>query len=520
MRSGPPAVSATGVSAATGARAEGSTAFWLYAAVAVLGLAFWFVIGFPFGNHNESYAWTVRLDRTGLWGAMTARFETVSGMRPLGTAVAWLTYHGSHGSTALTQLVNLVTTLTAWILLARAMPERRLFAWLAFLNGAVFFAGYLYLFHLHGVFYGFALLWLTAAMAECLRGLTQKSYRALAIAAWIAALFHPHVLILLLALTVGALIEFAALRTRPMLVFAAAVVVFSVVEAAALVPREAVMEVKNRMHGMLTSYRTVEVQRAVSVAAAAVTLFAASSLRGAPARILALGLSGAGLAACAALDLPLLLVWPGVCLAKAAWHGRWSLAALLAASLTFSYISPTGSPTYLVFVLLLCTALTGVDQPQRERWLARIPHAWAGILVVVSLALAFLVRGGATVPVVTRLALPLLSERERTHQLERVIAWYLVSPYRRLRVRFAQEARGPVVSATAIDRRHRPPTQVINLSIYLASRRGPEQPDGPVVVVAFGGEDVPGARRVLQIPGRWAGPAAVCLADRPPEWVP
>ena len=50
---------------------------------------------------------------------------------------------------------------------------------------------------------------------------------------------------------------------------------------------------------MLTSYRTVEVQRAVSVAAAAVTLFAASSLRGAPARILALGLSGAGLAACA-----------------------------------------------------------------------------------------------------------------------------------------------------------------------------------------------------------------------------
>lgn len=62
----------------------------LFGILSIAGLSFWFILGFPFGNHNESYLWMVQFNRMGLGEVLVKGLKPVTGFRPLGVAVAWL----------------------------------------------------------------------------------------------------------------------------------------------------------------------------------------------------------------------------------------------------------------------------------------------------------------------------------------------------------------------------------------------------------------------------------------------
>src|SRR5439155_26780253 len=104
--------------------------------------------------------------------------------------------------------------LGAWAWVARGVRERRLFALLSLAAGGVFFAGYIWVFHLHGIFYG-PLLLFVAGLARAARGpLDLRTLLGVFVGALVTALAAPYALPLAVAFVLGATIETPFLRSR------------------------------------------------------------------------------------------------------------------------------------------------------------------------------------------------------------------------------------------------------------------------------------------------------------------
>ena len=120
----------------------------------------------------------------------------------------------------------------------------------------------------------------------------------------------------------------------------------------------------------------------------------------------------------------------------------------------------------------------------------------------------------------SRLATPLLAERERTYQGEALLAWLHHSPYCDRDIEFVAESGNPVDSVGgAIDRRFRPPASIDDMQLHwrtaLQCRRGDAMAGATApAVLTFGGPAQSDAKPVLEIPGRYAGPATVWIRDR------
>ncbi|MES1226687.1 MAG: hypothetical protein ABUT20_65035, partial [Bacteroidota bacterium] len=125
----------------------------VYLLLTLSGLSFYFFMGFPFDNHNESYLWLAIFKKVSLCDTLTKNVIHIESFRPLGMANAWLSYKLS-GNIYLQQILNWLFVLSSFTLLFTVVKNKILFSFLSFIVCGCFFAGYIYLFHLHGVFYG------------------------------------------------------------------------------------------------------------------------------------------------------------------------------------------------------------------------------------------------------------------------------------------------------------------------------------------------------------------------------
>jgi hypothetical protein len=126
----------------------------------------------------------------------------------------------------------------------------------------------------------------------------------------------------------------------------------------------------------------------------------------------------------------------------------------------------------------------------------------------VMLATAVAVRAGVEVPVLSRLASPLLAEGERTRQFEMLVDRLMASHWRDSPARFVSEARNPA-SADAIDRRFRAPTNDHHLETWLDWKRGRPPITGDTLWFGFGGDTPAGMDTLLLARSRHAGDALV-----------
>src|SRR5262249_2614131 len=147
-----------------------------------------------------------------------------------------------------------------------------------------------------------------------------------------------------------------------------------------------------------------------------------------------------------------------------------SLATTTAGAGLLSGIAPSGSPTYAIFAIVLGAMALTWGSTTTERVLGRVDERWGLALLLFISLLAVVLRAGVEVPIVSRLARPLLAEREKTKQLETLINWVLSSEYRGSRL-VLEEAVNPVDGGRdVIERWRRPPTYQEYLDEYLASR--------------------------------------------------
>jgi len=57
------------------------------------------------------------------------------------------------------------------------------------------------------------------------------------------------------------------------------------------------------------------------------------------------------------LGQPVLFIWIALCLTKTVLLKKWSIAALLIVSVLLPVVTATGSPTYTIFVLMVCSVV-------------------------------------------------------------------------------------------------------------------------------------------------------------------
>ena len=482
-----------------------------FAWLAAVGIGCWFVVGFPFGNHNESYYWAARFQYESGWDVLWTRTLAAT-PRPLGQGLAFFGWQVVGGSSWLVQLFNFAVAAVALCMTARIVPETRTFGVTAFAVGGGFFTGYVYLFHLHGIFYS-PLLALIAALlylheAERLTP-ARRDVAAAACALGVGVLFHPYALLLFLGYVSGTVLErweesSAADRLRQ-----GTLALVSVAVLAATRPGHHAVSGDN-VRAFVASYALAAMTPLLVVLA---SILAAATPLGIAAltRRQRFSLAGGALLCCAVFVVagwPVVVVWIAVAIAKAACLGKWSLAGLTASAALLPIIAPSGSPTYAVFAMFVSAIVFAWGWTAMERMLEPLGARWIALALVLTVLLAGAVRIGIEVPVVSWAARPLMAEREKTKQLETIIDWMLASEYRHASLVLERNANPAEVGRAAVERRWRPPTYQDYLDAYLATRRG----DGtgrPTLLVTFGNHEQPGMTLVKTVPGQFAGAAMV-----------
>lgn len=503
----------------------------LYFILTVLGFSFWFFMAVPFATHREGYSWLATV-RSHPFSYAFLNHMSVT-YRPLGQAAGWLgvllldprVFPTSVPRQALLQGFVYGTFVLAWWLMYRAAAQRRLFALVAFVAGGVFFSGYVHLFHIYGVMYSPVVLTLGGLLLFHASGAFGKREVWFAVAATILAFWHPFATALFVSFYFGFCLETFRQRNRTQRV--RALLILLVAGAVALgtglifARHDAeAMSLHTRLLGFLVSYRTNEINLVASLVAFGLTQLA----------VLSMGLSSklkvAGtLLVCAlsavflAEGLPLLLLWVAAVLIKLLRSRSWSLLFLTLTAALLPFGGGIGSPVFALFAVILAVYVTPLGWPQGEKTLSFLTPRYAGGAILASIVIVLMVRAGIEVPIVTKAATPLLTERERTYQLEHILAWLHNSDYCGDEVAFAEDASSPVYDVEgAITRRHRPPTGLEDVQFFwntlLRCHTGndPTAEDG-TATVTFGGSTLAGSRPVFEVVDKYAGSATVWIRD-------
>lgn len=485
----------------------------LYGSLTVIGFSFWFILAFPFPHHNESYIWLAQLPKMSFMDALFGQMQPVSSFRPLGQGTAWM-YERLFGfSLYPSQIVNYVLAVVGWLIIFKTIKEKRVFSLSALLVGGFFFSGYIYLFHFHGLCYC-----LLPILVALLYGTHYGKWSRgrpiwLFLLATAVFFFHPFALVLYIAAATGVMIE-----RRKEITGTRRIELIALIIAAAVINIIVVIKTgtASHMNGFypIVSYKMTEINHilsAIAISLGLATIAGMNMTKGGKA-IFAVGAIILA-AAFYKLGIPLILVWGLTCLIKTFMARTWSIAFLLMTAFLLPAAAGSGSPTHTLIFLMLCTAILPMGWSSLENRLSNINSRYPAALLLLMGIMIVVLRFGVNVPIVSKLANPLLAEKEKSTQLEQIASWILSTKYRNYRVEFAETAGNPSKSDNAIDRRYRPPAREEHFAAYLDYKRGPAD-KARKIIVTFGSELVPGAKEIHRIKGHYAGDTIAYLPSR------
>lgn len=517
---------------------------WLDAAayflVTILGFSFLFFLGLPFASHRETYWWLAMVHTEPVSYSLSFISSTY---RPLHQVATWLGYivldHGGFPTSPLRQtLIQLVIYgcfVAAWWLIYLSAPRRRVFAVLACIVGGVFFSGYVQLFHVHGNAYVPPMLLLGALLWAGSKGLLDRYAGMFAAIATCLVLWHPFTPALFVGVYGGYYLQtwrsrrFAELL-RGGIYIAAGIAAIGLVlvvlprmwpGAAGLVVQTAKRPLGERLFAFVASYQTNEVNRVASVVAFALSMVTVAGARVSPRwKIVAAAAVTLLAALCLRNGIPLVLVWVGASAFKLLTLRQWRLMGLLGTVSLFPFGGGIGSPIHSLFALIVCTYVAQLELDGAEEMLSRVKVPLVAAAVIAAAVLVVAIRAGINVPIVGSAARPLLVERERTYQLENVLAWLRQSRYCGYTLSFVDAAGNPADSMeSAINRTSRPPAALGDVREWWSrvgscNHNATAARDGTVTVI-FDDHALRGAEGVYTVPGRYARDATVWVQRGP-----
>lgn len=505
----------------------------LCSVLAVAGFSFWFFIAVPFASHRESYVWMTLVWRGSFLDVLSL---TATTWRPLAQTATWLGFRLLDPTIFPTSVLRQTLLqgsifgmfVLAWVIITRAAPQPRVFAIVAFVAGGVFFPAYIHLFHIYGVFY-VPILLIVAGMLKFLsaEGHVRKDVMvtpAVAAIALLLVLWHPFATALFLAFYFGRYLEcFKLLGPRRQTEAWTVLLAGSLATLIVLLLSFRIKQTSlyDNPFGFLITYRTNEVSLAASLVAWLLAYVAVVSTNRPPRRLLIpiVGVTVAGIYF-VSHDVPLLLLWILVVLGKLLFLQEWSLFVPLLVATLLPYGGGIGGPVYGLFPIIIATYGTAWQWRLAEKTLSSIDNGYLITLITILVLIAIAVRMDVSVPVVSAQAKRLLAERERTYQLEHVLSWLRASRFCGADLAFAENSGNPVDSVeSAIIRRYRPPAALYDVGTFwdaalrCRARRTSGESNG-VAIITFGGQELPGATPIFELPGKHAGAATVWVPTR------
>jgi hypothetical protein len=504
-----------------------------YFILAVLGFSFWFLMAVPFASHRETYSWLARAQTESLVHQLS--FGVSSTYRPLSQVVTWLgflilkpaIFPTSVLRQGLLQAFVYGMFVLGWWLIYSSAKQRRLFALIACVTGGVFFSGYIQLFHLYGMFYVPVILTLGALLKFYSANTFEKREAWFAGIATVLVLWHPFATALFLGFFFGFYLETFIQRSRSqhlraIMIFLAgiAAIGFFVVLFPSNFPSSK-MPLATKLLGFFVSYQTNEVNRFASLVAFLLAQTVVFSMD-VSAKLKALGffiVSALGLVFIIH-SIPLLFIWIGAGLIKLIRLRRWSLFFLMLTAALLPFGGGIGSPMYGLFAIILAAYATAMDWSRAESALSLLKTRYVAGAITAALIVLLMVRMGIDVPIVTNAARPLLAERERTYQLENILAWLHGSEFCSDQVGFVAHAGSPVYDVeSAITRKDRPPASLGDVQFFWDDvLRCPEGKDSKnsdqTAIITFGEAAVANASPVHEVRGKYASNAIVWISNK------
>jgi len=508
-----------------------------YFILAVLGFSFWFFLAVPFASHRETYSW--------LAGTLTqtlrdqVAFGGSSTYRPVSQTVIWLLFHfldpsqfpTNPGRQAVLQCLVYAFFLGAWWLIYSAARERRLFSIIALVTGGVLFSGYIHLFHIYGMMYVPVIMMLGLLLRFRATGTLERRAPWLFGAALVLAFWHPFAPALFVACYSGFYLETFWQRNHlrrilPLLMLAA--VAATTVAVAVMFSRDR-MPLNSRWAAFIASYRTNELNALVSAAVLVLICLAVASMIGSRRSLFAWLVALCVIAAVLfAAGVPLLMLWFTVVLVKLFRLRLWSLWLLMFSTALLPLGGATGTPTHILFAIIVAAFATALGWQDAEDAVQRARPYYILVPVGAAVSCVVLIRSGVHVPLLSRVATPLLSERERTYQMEGALAWLRGSPYCDADLAYAVNAGSPAQSLeSAVTRQNRPPADLEDVLVFwnaILRCRGGRDTSGrqraSTAVMTFGGPELHDSTPVHEVPGRYAGKATVWVSSKSATYTP
>lgn len=495
-----------------------------YFILTVLGFSFWFLIAVPFASHRETYSWLAGVQTQSF--AQQFSFGLSSTYRPLAQVATWFgfvildprIFPTSVLRQALLQGFVYGMFVLAWWLIYRTAPQRRAFALVACVAGGVFFSGYIHLFHLYGLFYVPVLLTLGALLHFHASDTFEKGEVWFALVATVLAFWHPFATALFVGFYFGFYVDTFRQRSKAQHVQSVTILFVGILTIAALVmlfPRTQ-MPLHTKLYGFLVSYQTNEVNWIASLIAFLLTQAVVFSMGLSPKVKLAAVLLVSILSAVFFLKgLPLLFLWFCAILIKLLRLRCWSLFFLALTAGVLPFGGGIGTPIYVLFAIIVAAYVTPLGWAQAERAVSIVKTRYVVAAIVAATIVVLMVRVGTKVPMVTKVASPLLAERERTYQLENILAWLHSSDYCGYDVGFVENAGSPIEDVeSAITRRNRPPAALEDVQFFwktVLQCQSSQHHKAGTAIVTFGGAALPNSKPVFKIGGTYAGDATVWI---------
>lgn len=499
-----------------------------YFILSVLGFSFWFFMVVPFASHRESYWWLGMAQSHPFATAFSFISKTY---RPLAQGLTWLGFLILNPGIFPTSIVRQALLqgfvygmfVLAWWLIYSAAPQRRLFALVACVAGGVFFSGYVHLFHIYGIFYIPVMLTLGALLHFHASETFDKYQVQFALISILLAFWHPFASALFAGFYFGFYLDTFRQRSKSQHVQAILVLLVGIIVMACLVvlfpTMKDTMSLGTRLFGFFVSYQTNEVNWFASLVAFLLTQMTVFSMEVSPKlKIAAFFLVSVLSAVFLLKSLPLLLLWICAVLIKLLWLRAWSLFFLMLTAALLPFGGGIGTPIYALFAIIVAVYVTS-DWSWAEKVVFLVKTRYVIGTIAAATMILLMVRAGIDVPIVARAARPLLAERERTYQLENILAWLHNSAYCGCEVTFAEDAGNPVDSVkSAITRQYRPPSSLEDVQLFwktVLQCRKADQSESKTrtAMVTFGMPALAELTPVFVVKGKYAGDATVWIQD-------
>jgi len=480
-----------------------------YLPLSILGISFWFLLGFPFSNYYESYEWIAQFNTNSLFDLIFQTIGHYSSYRPLGQATAILLYKLSNNSIIPFQLFNYGLIILSFFILDSVINEKKSLSIVLAIVGGFFFIAFSFLFHLHGLYYSPLLILISILIYYYNKPFSSKSLIISFSLTLVISLFHPFAIFIFIFYVVGLYVENRKLLSFKHYFLGITFILVGIVVVNILAPDQSVhWEVKK----LLNIYKTLDKKLIMSVISVLLSLLTIGSLKMDIKLKSYFSLSILLLSILFYfLSIPVIFAWFLLSIIKVYILKRWTLVFLIL--VTFFFPVFTGFESgHLYFLVLIVCAYT---VPLNWEWLESKLHFIFSRITVLSLisfiSLFLILKQDINLPIISKIVRPLLIEKEKTYQLEEIITWLMKSEYKEYNIKFVSEYSEDSKTKKRKSSTQRFPTTNKYINDYLSSIRSGNSPEEnrKLLIVCFENSFIENAELIYSIKGIYAGKASV-----------